>query len=143
MRVTEEKMVTTSKQTDPDRMKAKRRREMLRVPGAFIIDPRRPPWSRILPRWDLTVLAALFFTAIVTPFEVVFLESGAVITPLWCINRFVDVLFFLDRKLCHLHHSCNRISCTPCESQGTAAHRTQTRHLPRCAPPCASVAHWA
>lgn len=59
----------------------------------FIIDPRRSVW---MPRWDLTMVAALAFTAIVTPVEVAFVDGGQYITELWLINRIVDLCFVLD-----------------------------------------------
>ena len=49
-----------------------------------------------MPRWDLTMVAALAFTAIVTPVEVAFVDGGQYITSLWAINRFVDLCFVLD-----------------------------------------------
>ena len=55
------------------------------------------PSSRFCSIWDYVTAAALFFTAIVTPFEVAFLDE--VESPanwLWIMNRFVDVIFFGD-----------------------------------------------
>ena len=42
---------------------------------AWMIDPRK---SKFMPIWDVVMLAALAFTAIVTPFEVTFIDEGAV-----------------------------------------------------------------
>ena len=53
-----------------------------------MIDPRK---SAFMPVWDLIMLLALAFTAIVTPFEVTFIDEGACVTPLFVINRLVDV----------------------------------------------------
>ena len=59
----------------------------------WVIDPRK---SGFLPKWDLLMVTALLFTAVVTPVEVAFLEEGQYITNLWIINRFVDLCFMLD-----------------------------------------------
>lgn len=59
----------------------------------WIIDPRQTKW---MPRWDLLMVGALTFTALVTPVEVVFLSEGTYITGLWVVNRFVDLLFLID-----------------------------------------------
>ncbi|KAJ3275367.1 hypothetical protein HDV01_000659 [Terramyces sp. JEL0728] len=53
-----------------------------------------------LKRWDALALLLLFFTASVTPFETAFIDTnsnGAVnIDTLFLLNRFVDLIFFLD-----------------------------------------------
>ena len=59
----------------------------------WVIDPRK---SKFLPKWDLLMVTALLFTAVVTPVEVAFLEEGQYITNLWIINRIVDLCFMLD-----------------------------------------------
>ena len=69
----------------------KQNREMQKV--GWVIDPRK---SRILPKWDLLMVTALLFTALVTPVEVAFLEEGQYVTNLWIINRVVDLCFMLD-----------------------------------------------
>ena len=54
-------------------------------------------WARIQPRrWDVTVLVALLYTAIVTPVEVAFLREGEYISPIFVIDRIVDVTFSID-----------------------------------------------
>ena len=65
--------------------------DMQRV--GWIVDPRQTKW---MPRWDMLMVAALTFTALVTPVEVVFLQEGTYITDLWIVNRFVDLLFLID-----------------------------------------------
>jgi hypothetical protein len=56
----------------------------------YLIDPRRGSW---MTWWDITVMLALLFTAIVTPVEVAFIPpGGACVTPLFAINRLVDVV---------------------------------------------------
>jgi hypothetical protein len=50
-------------------------------------------------RWDLMMVVCLFFTALVTPFEVAFLSKGRWQDPLSLINRLVDLGFFLDMVL--------------------------------------------
>ena len=52
--------------------------------------------ATLFPFWDLVTSIALIFTAIVTPFEVGFMEASAVGTPLFTINRVVDIIFILD-----------------------------------------------
>lgn len=49
-----------------------------------------------MPRWDLTMVVALAFTAIVTPVEVAFYSEGLYITPMWVVNRIVDFCFIID-----------------------------------------------
>ena len=61
-------------------------------PG-FLIDPRH---SKVMGAWDLIMLFALMFTAIVTPYEVTFIEEGPCVTILFMINRFIDLLFLMD-----------------------------------------------
>ena len=71
----------------------------------FTIDPRAAKWT---PAWDMTMMISLLFTAIATPFEVTFLDEGPCITPLFVVNRAVDVLFILDMVLLfHLHYEDN------------------------------------
>eukprot|EP00966_Prymnesium_polylepis_P122661 2835949-Prymnesium_polylepis.1 len=57
--------------------------------GGFVIDPRN---SRFMPVWDIIMLGALSFVAIVTPYEVTFLEERSIkdLDALFYINRFVD-----------------------------------------------------
>ena len=58
----------------------------------YLIDPRRTRW---MTWWDITVMMALLFTAIVTPVEVAFIPpGGACVTPLFAINRLVDIVCF-------------------------------------------------
>ena len=59
----------------------------------FVIDPRR---SKVMPYWDITMMMALLFTAIFTPYEVTFLEEGPCVTIIFIINRFIDILFLSD-----------------------------------------------
>ena len=61
--------------------------------GSSIIDPRK---SKFMPMWDVVMLASLLFTALVTPYEVTFIEEGACVTILFVINRLIDLLFFID-----------------------------------------------
>ena len=56
----------------------------------YLIDPRRGRW---MTWWDITVMIALLFTAVVTPVEVAFIPpGGACVTPLFAINRMVDIV---------------------------------------------------
>lgn len=59
----------------------------------YVIDPRNSTWMK---RWDILMMLALAFTALVTPFEVSFMMDGGSITPLWWINRTVDICFIID-----------------------------------------------
>ena len=72
---------------------ARRLRDMQHSPG--VIDPRARSavWVK---EWDLLMVIALLFTAIITPVEVAFLDEGEKLTPLWWINRIVDVVFVVD-----------------------------------------------
>ena len=58
-----------------------------------VIDPRRSPF---MGKWDLVMVIALGFTALVTPVEVGFLQEGLYITPLFVINRIIDAIFMVD-----------------------------------------------
>jgi hypothetical protein len=68
----------------------------MRISG-FVIDPRKSKWSG---KWDLLMIACLFFTAVVTPVEIVFLDEGAQVTALWIVNRVIDFCFCLDMIIC-------------------------------------------
>jgi len=66
-----------------------------------LIDPR---YSKFAQHWDICTFFALIFTAIITPFEVAFLSSpanwdAAFVSPLFLINRLVDVIFTVDLVL--------------------------------------------
>ena len=54
--------------------------------------------------WDIVTTLCLIFTALVTPYEVAFLEmprtwSDAWNDPLFVINRFIDLVFITDMTL--------------------------------------------
>lgn len=57
---------------------------------SFLIDPDAP----YMRWWDIVILSCLFFTALVTPFEVGFLEGQ--INALFFVNRIVDFMFLKD-----------------------------------------------
>ena len=61
---------------------------------SLVVDPRV---SHRLWMWDMTTALALVFTCMVTPFEVSFLVEAT--TPLFVINRLIDVVFLLDIAL--------------------------------------------
>ena len=61
-----------------------------------VIDPRNVKWMSM---WDLVMVSAMIFTAIVTPFEVAFADEGRFIRPMWVCNRVVDFLFIFDMLL--------------------------------------------
>ena len=62
-----------------------------------------PEKNRYLGRWDMIASVALFYTALVTPFETAFLPGTlgprAWIDPWYVINRVLDVIFFTDMVL--------------------------------------------
>jgi hypothetical protein len=64
--------------------------EQTENPSPIVIDPN----SLFMRRWDFFMVVLLGFTALVTPFEVAFLESG--VDALFFINRMVDLGFFFD-----------------------------------------------
>ena len=64
----------------------------------WVIDPRKSRWMSI---WDMAGTLALLYTALVTPFEVSFLEAPDTWTMarsdvLFLINRLVDAIFIID-----------------------------------------------
>ena len=63
------------------------------VMARTVIDPRRSTFMRF---WDMAMVVALLFTAIITPVEVSFLDEGRYITFLWITNRCVDLCFLCD-----------------------------------------------
>lgn len=57
------------------------------------------PQSKYMRRWDGVTFAALIFTAVVTPVEVAFTNSGRIKSheiPIFVINRVVDAVFLTD-----------------------------------------------
>jgi len=54
-----------------------------------------PPNSRFMSVWDACIFLCLMFTAIVTPFEVAFIQTDLT-NPLFWINRVVDLFFLVD-----------------------------------------------
>ena len=76
----------------------------------FVIDPRN---SKFMPYWDMVMLAALIFVAVVTPFEVTFLEERSIhdLDILFVVNRFIDFCFLVDMFLCfNLSYQAGRSS---------------------------------
>ena len=60
----------------------------------YMVDPRHSTW---LSAWDFVTSTTLIFVAIVTPFEVGFIESeDDPLDPLFITNRVIDVIFILD-----------------------------------------------
>eukprot|EP00937_MAST-01D_sp_MAST-1D-sp2_P003836 g3836.t1 len=56
------------------------------------------PGSDMMRRWDATIVLALLFTAIVTPYEVSVMKaiSYPQVDALFVVNRFVDIIFVVD-----------------------------------------------
>ena len=52
------------------------------------------PRSKLFVVWDPLMVLLLFFTAIVTPFEVAYLETK--VNALFVLNRAIDLLFACD-----------------------------------------------
>ena len=53
-----------------------------------------------MARWEALLAVALCFTAIITPYEVGFLElSTSPLDGLFIVNRVVDVIFLIDLVL--------------------------------------------
>ena len=75
--------MSTSAKAEKDRLKYRSSR--------YMIDPRDP----FMRKWDLVSVILLCFAAIVTPYEVAFLEVKYFST-LWWINRVIDAFFFCD-----------------------------------------------
>jgi len=69
----------------------------------FILDPK----SSALKRWDIFVMLLLLYTAVVTPYEVAFVEPEL---DFWFfLNRFIDLSFFTVRHVAMLFrhpHTC-------------------------------------
>lgn len=62
-----------------------------------LVDPRS---SQFMGYWDIIGLFALIFTALVTPFEISFLEPSVnASAPLFIINRIIDGIFLIDLVL--------------------------------------------
>jgi hypothetical protein len=63
----------------------------------WVIDPRTTRWMVF---WDVGMIVALLFTALVTPFQVAFLEPRRVLVDgpdaLWVTNRIFDTFFIAD-----------------------------------------------
>ena len=52
--------------------------------------------SRFIPIWDVVTFFATIMTAIVTPFEVAFVEDAQCVDGLFLFNRIIDLLFLID-----------------------------------------------
>jgi len=66
--------------------------------NGYVIDPRSSGFPAV---WDMVIVVALAFTAVVTPLEVAYLDKeGTSITVLWGFNRVVDAIFIFDIFVC-------------------------------------------
>ena len=52
--------------------------------------------SKRMPYWDIAMIFSLLFAATVTPYEVTYLSEGPCVTPLFIVNRFIDLFFVID-----------------------------------------------
>uniref|UniRef100_A0A061SEQ6 Voltage-gated ion channel superfamily n=1 Tax=Tetraselmis sp. GSL018 TaxID=582737 RepID=A0A061SEQ6_9CHLO len=57
-----------------------------------LLDPRK----KGMQHWDLLIAVLLIFTAVVTPYEVAFLQMNSPLDALFIINRIVDFSFIVD-----------------------------------------------
>ena len=57
------------------------------------------PNTKYYQRWELTTLVALVYVAIVTPVEVAFTSSVSITSPLFALNQFINVIFWVDLVL--------------------------------------------
>jgi len=57
------------------------------------INPQRSTW---IPIWDVVTFFATVLTAIVTPYEVGFVEDAQCVDGLFLFNRIIDLLFMID-----------------------------------------------
>ena len=58
----------------------------------FLLDPREKHW---LAQWDMVMMTCLIFVAIVTPYEVAFLQDNGTDALFW-VNIVLDCAFFFD-----------------------------------------------
>ena len=93
----------------------------------WVIDPRT---SKYLGYWDIVTIVALLFVALVTPFEVAFLEAPRDAKDIWerfesvgwlfCVNRLVDCLFTVDLvlqfRLMYTENASTEVSARMCYS---------------------------
>lgn len=70
--------------------------QQMRMKSRYLIDPRS---SKAIQAWDIITTVALMFIALVTPFEVSFLPAAESATPLFIVNRLLDVIFTVDLVL--------------------------------------------
>ena len=80
--------------TDPHEFhrEANALRARLKAANRGLLDPN----SKMMNFWDLVMLALLFYTATLTPFEVCFLWAETKRDALWVVNWVVNLLFITD-----------------------------------------------
>lgn len=95
-----------------------------------LLDPRKP----VMQRWDLVIAALLVFTAVVTPFEVAFVETRHFYDPLFIINRSVARPTLRKAALCPegFHELWRQGSSSGCEGWGL---QDRVKHTPIFPPP--------
>ena len=81
-----------------DTMSLEKQRQKKQRAARHLIDPRQ---SKYIGHWDTLTSVALIFTALVTPFEVSFLEPPTLssLDALFFINRLIDAVFTCDMVL--------------------------------------------
>lgn len=83
--------ITKIRYSDIYRHTHKRRVQATRAHMLFLINPK----ARWIPHWDVFLSALLVFIAIVTPYEVAFLDPSST-SPLFVANKVIDVFFVLE-----------------------------------------------
>ena len=87
------------------------------------------PTSTFMSVWDGVTSTALIFTAVVTPFEVSFLEPAeTMLDGLWLINRLVDAIFVVDMALQFFLMYRHRRPPTRCRSSSRSRSGGRRRH---------------
>ena len=86
--------VTMTEKAAISAVEGEEKQESKPVGGAFF--PSEIPWiinpkCAYMRKWDVVMLVLLLFTALITPYEVAFMQTG--FNFLFFLNRFVDILF--------------------------------------------------
>ena len=94
--------MVSQRQLIEDNERMQKRLSNIKEPSKFIIDPRK---SKRMNHWQKLLVVALVYVAIVTPYEVGFLNSTTTCgmgfaQPLFWANRAVDLIFLVDLFLC-------------------------------------------
>ena len=100
--------IEPQRKTEPQRIKSgdgRRARGLVRLPKFHDTWGRiNPNTSNFLPIWDTFVAIILIYTAIITPYEISFMEQppfelSSFTNPIFIINRLIELIFILDMGL--------------------------------------------